>query len=303
MSDARVQRLHAFARRREFFIGIDSDGCAFDTMEIKHKECFIPNIIKHFVLQAVSKFAREAGEFVNLYSKWRGINRFPGLVLTLDLLRDHPEVRERGFTAPDLPATRAWLEAEPRPGNPGLEHAIAQSNGDVRAELERVLAWSHAVNTTVAEMVHGVAPFPHVGECLKAAESRADLMVVSATPAEALEREWAEHDLAGFTRLICGQEMGTKREHLQVVMTRGYPPDHVLMIGDAPGDRQAAEANGALFFPINPGAEAESWRRLLDEGLARFFDGGFAGAYAAELAAEFEALLPETPPWQARLER
>ena len=26
-----------------FFVGIDSDGCAFDTMEIKHKECFCPN--------------------------------------------------------------------------------------------------------------------------------------------------------------------------------------------------------------------------------------------------------------------
>ena len=30
--------------RYEFFIGIDSDGCAFDTMEIKHKECFASNI-------------------------------------------------------------------------------------------------------------------------------------------------------------------------------------------------------------------------------------------------------------------
>ena len=26
----------------DFFVGIDSDGCAFDTMEIKHKECFAP---------------------------------------------------------------------------------------------------------------------------------------------------------------------------------------------------------------------------------------------------------------------
>jgi len=50
-----------------FFVGIDSDGCVFDTMEIKHKECFTPNIIKHWGLQAVSKYAREAAEFVNLY--------------------------------------------------------------------------------------------------------------------------------------------------------------------------------------------------------------------------------------------
>ena len=35
---------------KEFFIGIDSDGCAFDTMEIKHKECFCPAFINHFNL-------------------------------------------------------------------------------------------------------------------------------------------------------------------------------------------------------------------------------------------------------------
>jgi hypothetical protein len=55
--------------QKEFFIGIDSDGCAFDTMEIKQKECFCPNTVKFWSLQAVSKYARETVEFVNLYSK------------------------------------------------------------------------------------------------------------------------------------------------------------------------------------------------------------------------------------------
>ena len=35
-------------------------------------------------------------------------------------------------------------------------------------------------------------------------------MVVSATPGEALEREWREHHLAGLVALIAGQEMGGK---------------------------------------------------------------------------------------------
>ena len=86
---AEMQPIH------DFFVGIDSDGCAFDTMEIKHKECFAPNIIKHWHLQAVSKYAREAAEFVNLYSKWRGINRWPALVMVFDLLRERPEVQAR----------------------------------------------------------------------------------------------------------------------------------------------------------------------------------------------------------------
>ena len=68
-----------FSPKHDYLVGIDSDGCAFDTMELKHKECFIPNIINYYNLQGVSKYAREAAEFVNLYSKSRGINRFPAL--------------------------------------------------------------------------------------------------------------------------------------------------------------------------------------------------------------------------------
>lgn len=35
-----------FKPKQSFFVGIDSDGCAFDAMEIKHKECFTPSTIK-----------------------------------------------------------------------------------------------------------------------------------------------------------------------------------------------------------------------------------------------------------------
>ena len=56
---------------KKFLVCIDSDGCAFDTMEIKHKECFCPSYINYFGLQAVSKYARDAWDFANLYSCWR----------------------------------------------------------------------------------------------------------------------------------------------------------------------------------------------------------------------------------------
>ena len=49
--------LDRFEKNSEFLVGIDSDGCAFDTMEIKHKECFIPATVRFFGLQAVSKYA------------------------------------------------------------------------------------------------------------------------------------------------------------------------------------------------------------------------------------------------------
>src|SRR5262245_52336604 len=98
--------LEGFKPQHGFFVGIDSDGCAFDTMEVKHKECFIPNIVRFYGLAAVSKYAREVAEFINLYSQWRGVNRFPGLVMVLDLLRDRPEVVRRHIDVPTLPKTR-----------------------------------------------------------------------------------------------------------------------------------------------------------------------------------------------------
>src|SRR3989475_12362092 len=107
MSDP-AQILRDFKPTKEFFVGIDSDGCIFDSMEIKHKECFAPMFIKHFELQAVSKYAREVWEFVNLYSKTRGANRFPALVRALSLLRERPQVKPRKVHVADNQALEEW---------------------------------------------------------------------------------------------------------------------------------------------------------------------------------------------------
>ena len=287
--------LKSFAPKHEFFVGIDSDGCAFDTMEIKHKECFIPNIIKHWGLQPVSKYAREAGEFVNLYSKWRGINRFPALLMVFDLLAEREEVRRRGVKPPEVPSLRNWVDTETKLGNPVLKALVQRSADPV---LERTLAWSEAVNATIADMVHGVPPFPYVRESLEAIAPKADCIVVSATPGEALRREWEEHDIAKHCAVIAGQEMGSKKEHLQIAAAGKYPEDHVLMIGDAPGDLKAARANGFFFYPINPGQEDASWQRFLEDAMGRFLAGEYAGTYEATLIDDFQAILPDTPPWK-----
>jgi hypothetical protein len=70
------------------------------------------------------------------------------------------------------------------------------------------------------------------------------------------------------------------------------------MIGDAPGDMKAAKANNALFYPINPGDEETSWQRFEEEAVHKFLNLEYAGDYEAQVIAEFEAMLPETPPWQ-----
>jgi phosphoglycolate phosphatase-like HAD superfamily hydrolase len=287
--------LRNFHKTRDFFVGIDSDGCAFDTMEVKHKECFIPNIIRFYGLAAVSKYAREAAEFVNLYSLWRGINRFPALTMTFDLLAERPEVARRHFALPALNGLRAWIGRETKLANPALEAEVAATRDP---DLAQALAWSEAVNTTVGEIVKEVPPFPFVRESIELMADKADIMVVSATPGEALQREWEEHDLARHVALICGQERGSKKEHLALATTGRYDKSKVLMVGDAPGDRKAAEANGVLFFPINPSHEDDSWQRFFDEALPRFFAGTFAGDYMVQRIKEFEALLPGAPPWK-----
>jgi aconitase B len=101
-------------------------------------------------------------------------------------------------------------------------------------------------------------------------------MCINQTPCDALQREWGEHGIDGFVKIIAGQEMGTKTQHLEMAAKDKYPAAKVLMIGDAPGDQKAAKSNGALFYPINPGKEEASWERLHAEALDKFFAGDYA---------------------------
>lgn len=287
--------MYEISPQKSFFVGIDSDGCVFDTMELKHKECFIPNTIKFYNLQAVSKYAREVAEFVNLYSKSRGVNRFPALVETLEWLQSRPEVKARGVEIIIPESLRQWIKEETKLGNPALERKVADSDN---TDLRHALAWSEAVNESVGQMVAGVTPFPHVRECFEKLAKRCDMVCCSATPNEALHAEWREHDVEKYVVAICGQESGSKTETLRNAAQ--YDSHHSLMIGDAPGDFRAAEANDALFFPINPGAEEASWKQLSEEGIDRFLACTFAGEYQQRLLEEFNNYLPEQPPWEEK---
>lgn len=281
---------------KDFFIGIDSDGCVFDTMEIKHKECFIPNNIKYWNLQAVSKYARESAEFVNLYSRWRGINRFPALVMGLDLIRDREAVKKRKAVIPQLPEVRAFIESGRALSNPSLVEYISEK-GETE-ELKLALEWSNAVNRSVDDMVSGIPPFPFVRESLEKLKDTADMLVVSATPGDALNKEWSESEIDHYVRVIAGQEMGSKKEHLALAAVDKYKKGRILMIGDAPGDMKAAKNNNALFYPIMPGEEDTSWQLFYEEAADVFIRGDYAGAYEEKLIKEFLDHLPEKPAWK-----
>jgi len=293
--------LKEFKPKKKFFVGIDSDGCAFDTMGIKQRECFCPWMIAYFGLQPVALAARECKEFADLFSKTRGANRHKTIKrIVAELLPAHPMVKARNFKVPQFPYYFAWVD-DPKSllSNEGLKQAIAQATDPAaKKALEHVLEWSERVNVAVKDIVKGMPPFPYVRETLEKISPLADVIVVSATPYEALMREWREHDLAGLVDVIAGQEMGTKTQHLGYAAKGKYEKDHVIMIGDAPGDMKAAKANDALFYPVNPGAEVESWKRFHDEAFDKFTNGQYAGSYEEQVIAEFEQRLPETPPWE-----
>jgi len=287
--------LRAYTPRHSAFVGIDSDGCIFPTMEIKQKKCFHPLIIVHWGLEKIEAYVRETAEFVNLYSKWRGTNRFVALDLTFRLLRERPEVRAAGVRIPELRSLRRFIDSGAPLGNSALKAAVHCTNN---RELATVLRWSEAVNAKIAETVKHVPPFQGVVPSLEKIRAHADAICVSQTPTEALVREWEEHNLVGYVAFIAGQELGSKAEQIALAAGGKYAPDRIMMIGDALGDLNAATANNAFFYPICPGREEASWQRFHAEAFDRFLKGSFQGRYAEGLIAEFQALLPETPPWQ-----
>lgn len=296
-----AKQLKELEPEHNFFVGIDSDGCAFDTMGIKQRECFCPWMIGYFGLQPVAEAARECKEFADLFSKTRGANRHKTIkrILT-ELLPSHPMVKKRGFQVPQFPHYFDWIDdSDSLLSNEGLKKAIDEAgNPEAKKELEHVLEWSERVNASVKDIVKGMPPFPYVRDALEKMSPQADVIVVSATPYEALKREWEEHDLARYVRVIAGQEQGKKAQHLDYAADGKYEKNHVLMIGDAPGDMKAARANDALFYPVNPGDESESWKRFHDEAFDKFINGEYAGEYEKKLIDEFESYLPETPPWE-----
>lgn len=281
--------------RHNFFIGIDSDGCVFDTMEVKQKEFFIPNAIKYFNLYEISEELRETWEFVNLYSVFRGGNRFNSLVKVFELLEKRKEIRDKNYKLPDLISLKEWLKRETKLSNANLG-AYFESAYDT--DLEKIVNWTEAVNKDITFRMRKIPPFPHARSAVEQLSSIADIVIVSQTPLEALEREWKEHDLKKYVRTIAGQEHGTKTEHLEMAAKGKYSENKILMIGDAKGDLDAAKKNDILFYPIIPGNEDESWKNFMDEGLDKFINVKYSGTYEDDLLIRFGQSLPEQSPWE-----
>jgi len=288
------EKLKSFSKEKDYFVGIDSDGCVFPSMELKQKECFIPNIVKYFQLQSISKYVRETAEWVNLYSIYRGANRFKALCKTFELLSNRKEIKKINFKLPDWTDLDKFVKSGLPLSNAGLKEFLKSNNSNF---LKIVLEWSEAVNLTVEDMVKELEPFIYVRESLEKLKNFADIIIVSATPVDTLQREWRNQNLDKYPKLIAGQEMGSKVEHLKIAIGK-YDTEKILMIGDAIGDYESAKKVDALFYPIKPGHEEESWERFYNEAIDKFFNLEYKGEYEKKLIDEFFNLLQEKPYWE-----
>jgi phosphoglycolate phosphatase-like HAD superfamily hydrolase len=285
-------------KRHATFVGIDSDGCVFDSMPIKTLEHIMPAADRFWGLAWCADALRDCMAFVFLQSKSRGNNRFAGLLRVFDLLPDHPETRRASGPLPATDDLRAFVAS----GAPLAETALAEAAARTgSAELARVLDWSRFVSADIDAHMRPAPFFPAAAAALPGIHAQSDVTVISYSPAATLEREWSHAGLDRFIDFIAGQECGHKADTLRrAIAANGYAPGRALMLGDTPGDRNAAREAGACFYPILPGGEEASWERFRAEAYPRFLDGAYAGDYERGLADAFDAAFPDLPPWQTR---
>lgn len=267
-----------FVKKKDFLICVDSDGCAMDTMDSKHRLCFGPCMVEEWELGQWRGEILKRWNEINLYTRTRGINRFKGLAMAL------AEIDRRYTPIAGVEALTEWADKAGELSNDALQRQIR-----VRPDpcLEKALRWSLAVNKAVDALPEAEKqPFPGVLEGLEAARLFADVAVVSSANREAVLAEWSAHGLLAGVDVLLAQDAGSKAHCIAALLEKGYDRDRVLMIGDAPGDQAAAAQNGVFYFPILVRREAESWRELRLEALERLRGGSYA-SYGAQKETEF----------------
>ena len=268
-----LSNIAEFVKKHDYLICVDSDGCAMDTMDIKHYNCFGPCMVDEWGLSAWRDKILSRWNDINLYTMTRGINRFKGLAIALR------EISETYQTIEDVDDLVEWVEHANELSNGALERAIAEKPRS--QALRKALAWSTAVNKAITQLPEEeVRPFPLAREALAFAHERADVAIVSSANLGAVLEEWEKHDLLAHTDIVLAQNAGTKAACIAALLEKGYDPDHVLMCGDAPGDLAAAQKNGVYFFPILVRRERESWREFIDIAFDQLLTGHYGGAYS-----------------------
>ena len=195
--------LSEFKKTKDFLVCVDSDGCAMDTMDIKHIKCFGPCMVEVWQLQKWEKDILKRWNEINLYTLTRGINRFKGLSLALS------EINEQYRAIDGIDDLIYWSENADELSNASLKKEIEKS--PEKEIFKLALKWSENVNEAIKKLPESeIKPFPLVKEALKLAHEKADVAIVSSANLGAVLDEWEKHGLLEHTDIVLTQNVGSK---------------------------------------------------------------------------------------------
>ncbi len=262
----------SYQKNKKYLVCVDSDGCAIDSMDIKHYRCFGPCMVEEWNLNKWSDEILYRWNEVNLYTKTRGINRFKGLSKALQ------EVNSKYLEIEDLDTLVHWVETTNELSNNSLVREIEKNPNSI--SLKKALAWSNSVNENIKKLPEEeILPFEKVKEALAYAHVDADVAIVSSANLGAVLDEWKRHKLLEHTDIVLAQNAGTKSFCIGELLKKGYNPEDVVMCGDALGDMDAALQNNVNFFPIMVKHEKECWEEFINNGFNKLKEGTYKGSY------------------------
>ena len=270
-----------FERKHDYLVCVDSDGCVMDTMNCKHFHCFGPCMVAEWGLEQWKEEILDRWNVINLFSMTRGINRFKGLAMALS------EINEKYTPIAGIAALQHWADTAPALSNDGVAKAMDAAEGDAKLIFQKALSWSKAVNAAIVALDESLkVPYEGAKEGLAAAHQFADVAMVSSANRDAVEEEWGKFGLLEHTDIVLAQDIGSKAACIKEMLKFGYDLNKVVMIGDAPGDSDAAEKNGVHYFPILVNHEKESWDEAIATAFAKLQSGDYA-PYGAEKKQAF----------------
>ena len=272
----------SFERKHDFLVCVDSDGCVMDTMNCKHFHCFGPCMVTEWGLEEWKEEILDRWNVINLFSMTRGINRFKGLAMALG------EINEKYTEITGIKALQHWADTAPALSNDGVIKAAAEAtDADAKLVLTKALNWSKAVNAAIVELDESLkVPYNGAKEGLAAAHEFADVAMVSSANRDAVEEEWGKFGLLEHTDIVLAQDVGSKAACIAAMLKFGYDLDKVVMVGDAPGDCDAAEKNNVYYYPILVNHEKESWDEAIAVGFGKLQEGRYA-EYGVEMKKKF----------------
>ena len=272
----------SFERKHDYLVCVDSDGCVMDTMNCKHFHCFGPCMVTEWGLEEWKDEILDRWNVINLFSMTRGINRFKGLAMALKEI----DGKYKKITGVD--ALVHWADTAPALSNDGVVKAAAEAtDADAKLVFEKALSWSKAVNAAIVELPEELkVPYAGAKEGLAAAHAFADVAMVSSANRDAVEEEWGKFGLLEHTDIVLAQDVGSKAACIAAMLKFGYDLDKVVMVGDAPGDCDAAEKNNVYYYPILVNHEKESWDEAIAVAFGKLQSGEYA-EYGAEMKQKF----------------